>query len=87
MRDGTGLQQLRFDGKKGWVLRGAAREGFHGTLGGIGAEETLPGGCCHVSTARYRPPGVGDSPAPSRPLRVGAFSGAGTRLAVWGAAP
>lgn len=63
---------------------GVAREGFRGTLGGMGTEETPPRGSCHVSTARYPPLGVGDSLAPARPPSASVrFLEPGTGLAVW----
>ena len=73
--------------RKGWGRRGAAREGFRGTLSGIATEESLPRGSCHVFTARYLLLAVGDSPAPSHapsPSASVGFLEPGIRLAVWG---
>lgn len=63
--DRTGLHRPCSARRKDCGPRGAAREGFRTTLGGLGTEETPPRGSCHVSTARYPPLGVGDSLAPS----------------------
>ena len=73
--------------RKGWGRRGAAREGFRGTLSGIATEESLPRGSCHVFAARYLLLAVGDSPAPSHapsPSASVGFLEPGIRLAVWG---
>lgn len=58
--------------------RGGGRRAFRRTLGGIGTEETPPGGSCHVS---FLSPGGGRPPRafppPAAPFRVFAVSGAG----------
>lgn len=86
--DRTGLHRPCSARRKDCGPRGAAREGFRTTLGGMGTEETPPRGSCHVSTARYPPLGVGDSLAPSHhPSASVRFPKPGTRLAVRGVAP